>query len=315
MNKLLLCLACLLAISAKAQNKYDSANELRGSGRTVRETPVVKAFDAIEISQFPANVVVEVGAVGSSVDITLDDNLKPLLRVENENGTLKLSFQDPQNRPFWISKATISVKITTPTLRRLNHGSNSDVTVNKLSGGSFALVNEANGQVTLTGKVNTLDVVSSANGTVDADQLTVQTANVVTQANATIRVNAEQVKVVKQAFASVINVADRAKTSVPNQPSQTESSQKLVTLSFENNSPLPRTFTLVSYAPGEPGNETNGFTLAPYANRQKQYPVGTAVYVATKDQVDIVMSGRRLQGKPFITVNADDEGRLVKLIK
>lgn len=315
MNKLLLCLACLLAIYAQAQHKYDSANELRGSGRMVREKPVVKAFDAIEISQFPANVIVEVGAAGSSVDITLDDNLQPLLRVENESGTLKLSFRDPQNRPFWISKANVSVRVTTPTLKRLTHGSNSDVTVSKLSGGSFALVNQANGTVTLTGTVDALEVISQANGTIDADQLAVKTATVMTQANAAVRINAEQVKVTKQAFASVVNVANRASTSAVNQFSPTELSQKLVTLRFENNSPLPRNFTLVSYAPGEPGNETNGFTLAPYANRQKQYPVGTAVYVATKEQIDLVMSGRRLQGKPLLTVKADDEGRMVKLIK
>ncbi|GAB4020916.1 hypothetical protein GCM10028808_64040 [Spirosoma migulaei] len=258
--------------------------------------------------------MVEVGGVEPSVDITLDDNMQPLLRVENQNGTLKLSFEDPQGRSFWISKATIEVKITTPTLKQLNHGSNSEVTVKGLLGESFRLVNQANGNVTLTGKVNSLDVVSTANGTVDASALAVQSAKVVTQANATVRVNARQVNVVKQAFAQVINVADRIPTSATKQAVRTTERTKLINVRFQNNSGLPRMITLISYAPGEEANETNGFTLAPYTNREKQYPVGTAVYVATNEQVEQVMRGDRLRGKPFLRVSADDEGRTVKLV-
>ncbi|GAB3542312.1 GIN domain-containing protein [Spirosoma fluminis] len=283
MKAFLFLLPCLPVISAHAQrDQYASTRELRGSGRIVRELSIVNPLDAIEINQFPAQVTVDVGAVEPSVTITLDDNLQPLLRVENENGTLTLTFRDAQNRPFWVGKASVSAKITIPALKRLKHGSNSNVTINNLSEKAFALANQANGNVTLTGKITTFDVTSSANGTIDADRLIVQSANVMTQANATIRINAEQVKVTKQAFANVINVADRAEFAATTQSAQTELSQKLVRLRFENNSPQPRHFTLISYAPDENENETNGFRLAPYANRQKQFSVGTAVYVATK---------------------------------
>ncbi|UFH57779.1 GIN domain-containing protein [Spirosoma sp. KNUC1025] len=314
MKHVLLLISCLLSLWATAQhNKYNSNREWRGSGRPVRQKPSVKPFDALEIHQFPASVLVEVGGVEPSVAITLDDNLQPLLRVENQKGTLKLSFEDPQGRPFWVSKATIDVRITTPTLKQLNHGSNSNVTVTGLLGESFALVNQANGNVSLTGKVNSLDVVSAANGTVDADALMVQSANVVTQANATVRVNARQVNVVKQAFAQVINVADPTPASATRKAAAATEGSKRIHVRFENNSPLPRTITLISYAPGQEANETNGFTLAPYAKREKQYPVGTAVYVATNEQVEQVMRGERLRGNPFLTVSAGDEGRTVKL--
>lgn len=316
MKLYLLLPTCLLSLVVNAQSgRYDASQELRGSGRLVRETPAIEPFDALEIQQFPAKVTVDVGGTESSITIAVDDNLRPLLRVESGENTLKLAFRDPQNKPFWISKANVEVRLTTPVLKRLKHGSNSDVTVKGLRGESFALVNEANGNVTLNGRVNSLDVISSANGTVDAGELPVQSANIVTQANATVRVNARRVNLVRQAFANVVNVAGQTRPSADSQVGLTKSDQQLISLRFHNNSPLPRKVALVSYAPGDEGNETNGFTLAPYASREKQYAVGTAVYVATKQQIDVVMSGRRLRGKPFLTVAATDEGRTVQLAR
>lgn len=314
MRRYLLLTICLLPLGLTAQkSKYDSTRELRGSGLLVHELPAVKAFDTIEIRQFPGTVKVEVGATEAFVDITLDDNLQPFLRVENENGTLKLSFEDRQGQPFWISKANVDVKITTPTLKRLKHGSNSNIIVHGLQGNSFMLANEANGNVTLQGKVTTLDIVSSANGTVNADALAVESANIVTQANATVRVNARRVNMVRQAFANVINVADRTPTLVT--MAVPKDLPKPVNVRFRNNSAFPRKITLISYAPGEAGNETNSFTLTAYSSREKQYPIGTVVYLATNRQVDQVMRGGRLRGKPFLAVSPEDNGRTVNIFK
>ncbi len=316
MKRLLVILTGLLSIGVNAQtDKYNASTELRGSGRLVHVVPTVGRFESIETRQFPATITVEVGGTESAVTIDIDDNLRSLLWVEAEDGLLKLAFRDRQDKPFWISKDNVNVKITTPILKRFKHGSNSDVTVNGLRGDSFALINEANGNVTLNGKVNEISIVCSANGMINADKLKAQTASVVTQANATVRINAQQVNEVRQAFAKVINVAEQVPSAATSQVAVARSAQKLVNIRFQNDSPLPRQITLISYTPGEDGNETNGFTLAPYANRQKQYLVGTAVYVATNEQVDLVMRGGRLQSKPFLTVSTDDEGRIIKLVR
>ncbi|MFD2571057.1 GIN domain-containing protein [Spirosoma soli] len=317
MNKLLLVfLSGLCALHTYAQgNKYDATKELRGNGQLIRETKSVESFEEITINQFPAKVAVEVGGTTSAVTLSVDDNLRPLLHIESKNGTLTLSFKDPNDKPFWISKANVAVAVKTPVLKRLSNGSNGDVTVSGITGNSFDLTNQANGNVTLRGTVNRLNVVSLANGRVNAEQLMVDQASVVTQANATVSVNAKQLSSQKMAFATIRNVAEQSESSSKTQVSEARSDQKLVSIRFKNNSALPRTFTLISYAPGEEGNETNGFTLAPYANRQKQYPVGTTVYVATKDQVGVVMSGKRLSGKPFLTVDPGDDGRTVDLVK
>jgi hypothetical protein len=311
---LLSALFCLMLLDGNAQSgRYDTTTELRGSGRLVSETPTVDRFDVIEIRQFPANVTVDVGGSGPSVSITVDDNLRPFLRVSSRNGTLTLSFADPQGKPFWISKANVSVQIRTPTLTRLTNGSNGSVRVNGVQTDSFTLINDANGNVTLRGRTGTFAVVSKANGTVDASGLIAQKATVETEANATIRVNAQSLKTTKRAFATITNVANPPEAATVGQTVADKSTSPLITVRFLNNSARARPVTLISYAPGDEGNETNGFTLAPYASRPRQYAVGTVVYAATKEQVDLVMSGGRLRGKPLLTVAAGDNGRTIKL--
>lgn len=209
MNTALLLIALLLPFGHYAQdNRYVTTKELRGSGRVIRETRFVRPFDGIEIDHFPARIVVEAGAAESSVTISMDDNLRSLLQIDDRNGTLTLAFKDPNNRPFWVSKSSIDVVIRTPVLQRFKHGSNSAVAVRGLRGESFAFINEANGSVRLQGRVKTFDLVSTANGEVDAAGLLATTVNVMSQANATIRVNAQDVNEVRNANAELINVAN-----------------------------------------------------------------------------------------------------------
>lgn len=212
MKTSLLAFALLLSVTLQAQNnQYDASQELRGNGQVVQEIKRVEPFTEIQTRQFPAKITVEVGGSESLVDISLDDNLRPLLRIDQQGGILKLSFADPQDKPFWISKSTISVTIRTPRLIGFRHGSNSDVLVKGLSGEWFDLANEANGNVTLRGKVTTLNVASAANGSIGADELITQTTNLITLANATLRVNAQTVNEVKSGHAQIINVAKSTK--------------------------------------------------------------------------------------------------------
>ena len=85
---------------------------------------------------------------------------------------------------------------------------------------------------------------------------------------------------------------------------------KPVTVRLHNPSLLPRKIALVSYEPGETGNGTTIFMMAPKGTRTFQFPVGTKLYTADSEQVDVVMSGKRIDSqKPFLTVKADDAGK------
>lgn len=84
----------------------------------------------------------------------------------------------------------------------------------------------------------------------------------------------------------------------------------LVSFRLHNTSLLPRKVSLISYAPGESGNGTQLFTMLPKASRTLSFPVGTRLFLANSDQVDIVMSGKRIDsGKPFLTVQQGDAGK------
>ncbi len=82
-----------------------------------------------------------------------------------------------------------------------------------------------------------------------------------------------------------------------------------VTLHFRNNSFGFRRVSLVSYQPGETGNGTAIFTLAPYASTRRRFPAGTRIYFADGKQVDQVMSGASISAQePFLVVQPVHHG-------
>ena len=86
-----------------------------------------------------------------------------------------------------------------------------------------------------------------------------------------------------------------------------------VTVTFYNNSVLPRKFTFISYALGETKNGTIQTWLKPQEKMEQTYSVGTRLYLAGKTQVNTVMSGKRLEGIPFRIIAAADNRKLIKL--
>jgi hypothetical protein len=82
-----------------------------------------------------------------------------------------------------------------------------------------------------------------------------------------------------------------------------------VTFKLHNASLLPRRIALITYVPGEQGNGTSIFMMRPKGNTKLTFPVGTRLYLASNEQVKIVMSGSRIDSdKPFLTVKRDDQG-------
>lgn len=308
--------ACALALclsNLTSAQSHGDIREVRGNGKIVNNTISVPAFNAIEIEHFPANVAIEISDKTPSLEISIDENLLPKLSVKSEDNVLKLQLIDPNNRDFWISKAAINVKISTKNLKSLRNGSNGNVTVAGIKGSAFDLINDANGNITLQGNSGTFSLISRANGNVNAEKFEIKTAYVVADANATIRLNTQKIQAATQAFAKIENVNDAQTQTVSKVKSSTLQRPQLITLNFVNTNTSSQQFTLISYAPGESGNETNGFSLAPNEKKEKQYVVGTKVYLADKQQIDLVMGGKMLQGKPLLTVQASDEGRKVLL--
>ncbi len=91
-------------------------------------------------------------------------------------------------------------------------------------------------------------------------------------------------------------------------------SDKMVTLYFKNSNFYPKKFTLVSYTPNETGNGTNGYFIFPGFKKIVTYKVGTKIYLASDEQVGVVMSGKRIDAdKPFLVVAETDQNKTYSL--
>lgn len=82
-----------------------------------------------------------------------------------------------------------------------------------------------------------------------------------------------------------------------------------VSVKFKNNSILFNNVKLIAYQPGIPGNSTEGLFLRPLETIQRKFQIGTRIYFANSVQVDTVMSGNSLRGKPFLQITKDDAGK------
>ena len=115
-----------------------------------------------------------------------------------------------------------------------------------------------------------------------------------------------------------VTAADEGKTLTTSTvtPSETlkPADEGGVAFKLHNTSLLPRKITLISYAPGETGNGTYGFMMGMKGTKSVYFSVGTKLYIANSEQVDVVMSGKRIDGgKPFMIVKKEDAGKVIDL--
>ncbi|HZH66809.1 MAG TPA: hypothetical protein VEY10_18110 [Flavisolibacter sp.] len=90
------------------------------------------------------------------------------------------------------------------------------------------------------------------------------------------------------------------------QNSQTPS----IKIKLKNSSLLPKRVTIITYQPGDSGNGTEQVTMLPKSKKELTYKEGTKIYLANSKQVDIVMSGRKIdQDKPFLVLKKGDAGK------
>ncbi len=89
-----------------------------------------------------------------------------------------------------------------------------------------------------------------------------------------------------------------------------------VQIRLRNPSILAKKVAVISYEPGAGGNGTTISVFAPKASVRFQFPVGTKVYLADNEQVNAVMSGKRIDSeKPFLVVKEDDKGRTFDIVE
>ena len=96
---------------------------------------------------------------------------------------------------------------------------------------------------------------------------------------------------------------------------KTQRQVSAIAISFKNNRVFFKKITLITYRPDETGNGTEGFIMKPFGTVTKQYPPGTRIYFADSKQVEKVMSGRKLDDRPFMVVTPEDSGKTFDIFK
>jgi hypothetical protein len=327
---------------ANCGNAQGGMNVLRGSGKMVTITPEVANFDKIDLNMH-ATTVVEIGKP-NSITIEVDDNLVKLLDVKTGilDNTLTIKFKSIKTG--WVESSNPIIRISVPTLSAFKQTWNGKTTIIGVSGRAFRAENGGNGVLILRGpKVDELNLISNGNGEIDADNLTATTATIKAYGNNNTHFNATNTYAAKlDGNGEIVNKGTGTATdrsikgngtigdtytvkTVSSDWKSGKSTEKVVKtgqnagtqkvkISLRNNSILPRKYTVITYQPSDNGgNGTSGITLMPTFSKSFEVEVGTRFYIADGSQIDTVMGGKKLTGTPFLTVKAEDNGKIFGL--
>jgi Putative auto-transporter adhesin, head GIN domain len=312
---------CMMTLMACAQSsnvmEYNGKTweQVDGNGQLVQMNPTVQNFDRIQINGFNVTMDIETGAATSSVSIDIDSNLKDFLRIKEANGQLQFSMDLSGGKySRWLAGTNIVMHVKTTALNMLDNNGNSTIQINLPKQTTFDLISNGNAKITLVGQVDQLNIQSKGNAKIDATKLMTNNATINSNGNADMQLNAKNVtKNEMNGNNEISNVNDLPKTKVATEEKR---EVEFVSFQFKNNGLLPYSATVITYRPDETGNGTTGFTLAPYSKKSFRLPVGTKIYLATSEQVDVVMSGAKISEQtPFLQVKKEDDGQVFNLRK
>lgn len=164
--------------------------QLRGSGKTITKTYDYQNFDKLDFQDLDGIILVEIGKAWH-IEVTIDDNLLPLLTFEEDKNEflLKVFFKGNRNNNKYIEDTNIKIKITMPESSVIKHDGNSQLFVSGLVGRYFRLENRSNGRATVSGSIDKLDVVNTGNGQSNLKETTAKAAEVKCKGNGGVIVN------------------------------------------------------------------------------------------------------------------------------
>ena len=142
----------------------DMADSVKGSGVSASETRSVANFTSIEASGV-GKLNVRVGD-GESLRITADNNLLPLIKSEVRDGVLILS-----SKSGFKSKNEITYEVSAKTIKRLENSGTVSIDAKGFTGGELAVETSGVGNITLAGRVDSLNAGLSGVGSLEAEEL------------------------------------------------------------------------------------------------------------------------------------------------
>ncbi len=189
MKKLLIIIAILSLVSCYTQAQR---GPLKGTGKVVQKSYEIRDFDKINLEDLDGKIEVEIGKT-FSIKIEIDENLEPLLYVgkEEKEGVLTIGLKGNTSNKLYIEDTRIRVKVAMPEASVIQHRGNSNLHVMGIVGRYFRLENNGNGDASLQGNIDELDIKKDGNGDVNAKNLIAKTAKVKSYGNGNVDVYAQ----------------------------------------------------------------------------------------------------------------------------
>jgi hypothetical protein len=139
-------------------------NAIHGSGVSKTESRAVGSFSKIDLSGSP-EVRVAVGS-DTSVAVTADDNILPIIETKVEGDTLRIN-----SKQSYSTSLGVKVNITVPSLNGVSISGSGDIKVTGLKAGDMDVSVTGSGNLTLSGGVDGLHARIVGSGDLRAGEL------------------------------------------------------------------------------------------------------------------------------------------------
>jgi hypothetical protein len=171
---------------------FAQKSPLKGTGKLISRTFDIKDFDKVSFEDFDGKIEVEIGKP-YSIKVEIDENLEPRLEVKKDDAENQLTIRlaGNLNGKLYLEDTRIKIKVTMPEASVIQHRGNTNVHILGILGRYFRLENDGNGDVSLQGNIDELDIKKSGNGNVNAQKLIAKTAKVKSYGNGNVSVNSQ----------------------------------------------------------------------------------------------------------------------------
>lgn len=184
--KTVLILFIILAANAITTAQTDP---FTGSEKIIKKNFNFHNFSSISLIDIDGSTEIVVGD-SFKIELKIREKYLPILFVTESDNKLEIKFNYTRENNKYIADPRISIKITCPKLDDLYKQGNSSVSVNVKKQVTFNMFNEGNGNASLKGAVNVLNIKNDGNGKLDAGKLIAENIKVDSFGNGDVIINA-----------------------------------------------------------------------------------------------------------------------------
>jgi hypothetical protein len=205
--------------------------------------------------------------------------------VKENDGELTIQLEGNNYNKLYLERTNITVSVTMPEVSIVKHRANSRLNITGIMGRYFRIKNSGNGSVTLKGTIDELDIISSGNGEVQAEQMVARSLKIEKAGNGDVYINTDNAFTANgSGNGDIINngegapdkssgISGNGEIKYKNQPEKKHEPRPRVHVKIQNETGEDVELT-VKY----PGKGSYGIDVKAYRSVKESFPVGTKLY-------------------------------------